>query len=243
MQRPARLFLLLFLSAVAVQSASLAQAQTSARAEHALALGYQQAPQPIHDLLNAAPTPLVLVSPKADQLLVVDRLANPPISDLSQPMLRLAGLRINPATNVRHHPQRFVGLSLVEVATVKTRKVTGLPHNPYLSVPEWSPNGKQFAFTNATADGIELWLGNAATASASPVGGVRINAVLGEPVQWMPDSQSLLVQTIPIKRGNPPAELKVPDGPIIQESDGKKAPVRTYEDLLEDRHDEDLFEY
>jgi dipeptidyl aminopeptidase/acylaminoacyl peptidase len=237
------LFLLLFLSAVAVQSASLAQAQTSARAEHALALGYHQAPQPIHDLLNAAPTPLVLVSPKADQLLVVDRLANPPISDLSQPMLRLAGLRVNPATNGRHHPQRFVGLSLVDVATGKTRKVTGLPHNPYLSTPEWSPDGKQFAFTNTTTDGIELWLGNAGTASANPVFGVRINAVLGEPVQWMPDSQSLLVQTIPINRGNPPAELKVPDGPVIQESDGQKGPVRTYEDLLQDRHDEDLFEY
>jgi dipeptidyl aminopeptidase/acylaminoacyl peptidase len=234
---------LLFISALAVRSAPFAPAQTSVNAEPALEHGYRQAPQPIHDLLNAAPTPLVLVSPKADQLLVVDRLANPPISDLAQPMLRLAGLRINPATNGRHHPQRFVGLSLVDVATGKTRKVIGLPHNAYLSVPEWSPDGKQFAFTNTTSDGIELWLGNATTASANSVGGVKINAVLGDPVQWMPDGQTLLVQTIPSKRGDPPAGLKVPDGPIIQESDGKKAPVRTYEDLLQDRHDEDLFEY
>jgi hypothetical protein len=51
------------------------------------------------------------------------------------------------------------------------------------------------------------------------------------------------VQTVPSNRGNPPAEPKTPDGPIIQESDGKKAPVRTYEDLLENRHDEDLFDY
>jgi dipeptidyl aminopeptidase/acylaminoacyl peptidase len=234
---------LLFVFVVAARLAPLAQAQAAGRAEPAVGHGYQQAPQPIHDLLNAAPTPLVLVSPKTDQLLIVDRLPNPPITDLAQPMLRLAGLRINPATNGRHHPQRFVGLSLVDVATGKMRKVAGLPRNPYLSVPEWSPDGKQFAFTNTTAEGIELWLGNAATASANPVGGAKINAVLGDPFQWMPDSQSLLVQTIPIKRGNPPAELKVPDGPIIQESDGKKAPVRTYEDLLQDRHDEDLFEY
>src|SRR5260370_30511392 len=86
--------------------------------------GYQQAPQPIHDLLNTPPTPLVIVSPKADRLLVADRLANPPITDLAQPMLRIAGLRINPATTARHHPPPLVGLSLGEVATSKTPTVT-----------------------------------------------------------------------------------------------------------------------
>src|SRR6185312_2676103 len=167
---------------------------------------YQKAPQPIHDLLNAPPTPLVLVSPGSDQLLVADRLQYPPIAGLAQPMLRLAGLRINPATNGRHHPPRLVSLSLVDVATGKTRKVTGLPVNAYLSVPIWSPDGKQFAFTNTTANGIELWLGNAATSSAVREEGVGISAVMGEPVQWMPDSHTLLVQTVPGNRGKAPEE-------------------------------------
>src|SRR5262249_37508365 len=157
--------------------------------------------------------------------------------------LRLAGLRINPATNGRHHPQpRLTALSLVDVATGKVRKVTGLPKNPYLSAPEWSGDGKQFAFTNTTAEGIDLWIGNAATASALPFGGIKISTILGDAVQWTPDG-NLLVQTVPVGRGNPPAEAKVPDGPILQESDGKKAPVRTYEDLLQNAHDEDLFDY
>src|SRR5262249_15653418 len=47
----------------------------------------------------------------------------------------------------------------------------------------------------------------------------------------------------PPGRGAAPTEPKVPEGPIIQESDGKKAPVRTYEDLLANAHDEDLFDY
>jgi len=33
---------------------------------------YQKAPQPIHDLLNAPPTPLVLVAPGSEQLLDID---------------------------------------------------------------------------------------------------------------------------------------------------------------------------
>src|SRR6478672_3443912 len=218
------------------------QAPSSQQAQPVLH-GYQKAPQPISDILSARPTPLVQLSPDGKWLLVADRLANPPVADLAQPMLRIAGLRINPATNGRHHPPRLIALSLVEVATGKTRKITGLPANPYLNLPDWSPDGAKFAFTNTVVDGIELWIGNVETAKAEKLEGFKISAILGDPLQWMPDGKALLVQTVPGSRGNPPAEPKTPDGPIIQESDGKRAPVRTYEDLLQDAHDEDLFDY
>src|SRR5215472_18376213 len=123
----------------------------AAQVEPASLTGYQQAPQPIHDILSAAPTPLVVVSPKSDYLLVADRLQYPPIADLAQPMLRLAGLRINPVTNGRHHPPRIIGLSLVDVATGATKKVSGVPADAYLSAPEWSPNGEKFAFLSFTS--------------------------------------------------------------------------------------------
>jgi dipeptidyl aminopeptidase/acylaminoacyl peptidase len=84
---------------------------------------------------------------------------------------------------------------------------------------------------------------NVETAKAEKYEGFKVSAILGDPVQWMPDGKTLLVQTVPFNRGNPPAPPKTPDGPIIQESDGKKAPVRTYEDLLENPHDEALFDY
>jgi dipeptidyl aminopeptidase/acylaminoacyl peptidase len=213
------------------------------QAEPALVAGYHQAPQPIHDILSAAPTPLVVVSPKGDLMLIADRLQYPPIADLAQPMLRLAGLRINPITNARHHPQRIVGLTLQGVGGTGKGKVVGLPANAYLTPPEWSPDGTQFAFLNYTSEGTELWLGDAATGRAYRMEGIKVSAVLGDAVQWLPDGHSLLVQTVPAGRGAPPVEAKVPDGPIIQESDGKKAPVRTYEDLLENPHDEALFDY
>jgi dipeptidyl aminopeptidase/acylaminoacyl peptidase len=216
----------------------LAAAQTSA-ALH----GYQKAPEPISKILSARATPLVLASPDAKWLLVADWLSFPPIADLAQPMLRLAGLRINPATNGRHHPLHLAGLSLTNVASGQTKKINGLPSDAWLGSPAWSPDGKQFAFTNITADGIELWLGSVESNSASRVEGVKVSALLGRAVQWMPDSHTLLVQTVPSGRGNPPAEPKVPDGPVIQESDGKKSPAATYEDLLQNSHDEDLFDY
>jgi len=59
----------------------------------------------------------------------------------------------------------------------------------------------------------------------------------------MPDSRTLLVQTVVASRGKPPVEARLPDGPHMQESAGKVAPIPTYEDLLQNRHDEDLFDY
>lgn len=64
-------------------------------------------------------------------------------------MLRLAGLRLNPLTNGRHHPPHNTGISLVSVQDGKERNIA-LPANPYLNVPEWSPNGQRFVFTNTT---------------------------------------------------------------------------------------------
>src|SRR5262245_20225239 len=206
-------------------------AQQAAQEEPAILRGYQKAPKPISDILSAPPTPLVQVSPNAKWLLVADRLANPPISDLAQPMLRLAGIRINPATNGRHHPPRFVRLRLYYTLGSEQAEVV-VPRNAYLSAPEWSQDSQHFAFTNTTSNGIELWIGQIGTYNASAVPKVRISAVLGDAVQWMPDGKTLLVQTVPANRSNPPTDPKSPEGPVIQQSDGKRAPVRTYEDLL-----------
>jgi dipeptidyl aminopeptidase/acylaminoacyl peptidase len=225
-----------------IQCGQFALAQQASQEDQPVLRGYQKAPQPISDILSARPTPLVQVSPSGKWLLAADRLANPPISDLAQPMLRLAGLRINPATNGRHHPPRFVRLRLYYTLGSEQAEVA-VPRNAYLSVPEWSQDSQHFAFTNTTANGIELWIGQIGTYSANVVPKVRISAVLGDAVQWMPDGKTLLVQTVPATRGNPPVAPKSPEGPVIQESDGKRGPVRTYEDLLQNAYDEDVFDY
>src|SRR5205085_11381844 len=126
----------LLLVIVVVLFAQLAVAQ----AEQAVVRGYQRSPKPIPEILDARPTPLVLPSPKSDYLLVADRLGNPPISDLSQPMLRLARIRINPITNGRHHPARLTGLHLIHVQDGKEQNIQ-IPQNAYLSTPDWSPDG------------------------------------------------------------------------------------------------------
>ena len=58
------------------------------------------------------------------------------------------------------------------------------------------------------------------------------------------DSNTLIVKTTVKGRGEAPERSSpVPPGPIVQQTTGKEAPVRTYQDLLKSPHDEDLFEY
>src|SRR5437016_4386529 len=84
---------------------------------------YQRPPKVITDVLESPAPPITLVSPTHDHVLVIDSLRHPPVSDLAQPMLRLGGLRINPATNGRHHPPHHVGLRLIEVPGGKVTRV------------------------------------------------------------------------------------------------------------------------
>lgn len=60
---------------------------------------------------------------------------------------------------------------------------------------------------------------------------------------WVDDS-TLLVCTISPSRGAPPKKPLVPFGPKIQSNEQKNiVQLRTYQDLLKDEYDEDLFDY
>lgn len=203
---------------------------------------YQKPPQAVLDVLNAPVPPTGALSPTREYMLLAQGVRYPPISELAQPMLRLAGLRINPNTTGRHRAPFYVALTLKKVADGSERKVK-LPAGVQAGLPVWSPDGRRFAFTNTTPTGIELWAGDPATARVWKLKGVVVGAVYGTPVQWMPDNRTLLVQTVTAKRGAPPAEETVPQAPNVQESSGRPGPVRTYQDLLKNPHDEDLFDY
>jgi dipeptidyl aminopeptidase/acylaminoacyl peptidase len=73
--------------------------------------------------------------------------------------------------------------------------------------------------------------------------GLRPHSALGALLQWLPDGKTLLCQAVPEGRGKPPEAPRVPAGPTVQESSGKPSPVRTFQDLLRDAHDENLFDY
>src|SRR2546428_3834691 len=136
---------------------------------------YQKPPKAVLDVLDAPDSALVSVSPSRDKMLLATPVRYPTIAELAEPMLRLAGSRINPKTNGPHNPRRIIKLTLKNIADCKETALA-LPPNANLGMPEWSNDGKQFAVTNTMANGIELWIGDAATGKLRHIPGVRLNA-------------------------------------------------------------------
>ncbi|MBC7965644.1 MAG: PD40 domain-containing protein, partial [Fuerstia sp.] len=181
---------------------------------------YQRPPKEITDILDVGPTPGISLSPTRESLLLIERANYPPIEDLAAPMLKLAGLRINPQTNGPHLAPRSTGLILQTIATGEQRRIV-VPGGANIGFQGWSPDGKSLAFTITTDSAIQLWVASVADAIARQIEGLTINGAYGVPVQWLPDSTGLLVQAIVSDRGKPPEQPKAPLGPAIEESSGR----------------------
>src|SRR3954471_20319290 len=138
---------------------------------------YHKPPKAVLDALNAPATPTLSISPTRTHALQARAVRNPPIAELSQPMLRLAGQRINPKTNGLHNTT-FNSSLTVRKLPEGTEIPFQLPPNPKLSAGRFSPDGTHFSFTNTTATGIDLWVGDTATGKTHRVEGVRINGVM-----------------------------------------------------------------
>jgi len=206
--------------------------------------GYQIPPAPIAQILDAAPTPTVSVSPDRKILAQLGRENLPSIAAVSEPILRLAGYRINPRNNgpIEARALWMNSLAFEDVATGKVRPVT-LPAGARFLDPRWSPDGRSLAIALDAKTGLELWIVDRDTGAARRLTGPVLNMAFGAGFQWSSDSKHLLVRTIPGDRGAPPAEPTTPAGPTIQQTSGRASGVRTYQDLLTDAHDDALFDY
>lgn len=204
---------------------------------------YQKPPQAIVNLLEAKALPEVMISSDGRKILLLDLPGLPSIAELSKPELRLAGLRINPATNGQSRSRSYSGIKLKSVDGNNELTFSGLPIQPVLADITWSPDEDKIAFTNTTQDGVELWIADLRTLEAKRLSNYKLNDSYGKSFIWHPDGKSLLAKCIPENRNLPKEPESSPSGPLIQENTGKAAPVPTYQDLLKNPYDEALFDH
>ena len=81
--------------------------------------GYQTPPKVVMDILDAPAFPQVQISSDRSRMLIIERANMPTIADLAQPMLRLAGSRINPNTFGPHGGARTTGILIRDLASGK----------------------------------------------------------------------------------------------------------------------------
>ncbi|MGD8394912.1 MAG: prolyl oligopeptidase family serine peptidase [Candidatus Eiseniibacteriota bacterium] len=192
-------------------------------------------------MLHAPPLPWVWTAPGGDYLLLADPVIYPPLAELAAPMHKLAGIRVNPATNDTHGRHGGTSPRLVRVTGGATIPLD-LPRDAEVYDVTWTADGRRFALTVRHPDHIGLWIGSVG-GDVSKIEGLALNPLLGSAVRWMPDQRRLLVRRIP-DRGPAPEPPAIPAGPRILEGTGDAA-HSTYEarNLLETAHDDALFEY
>ena len=89
--------------------------------------GYLTPPKVVVDMLDAPPTPNVSISPDGRTVALLSRRSMPALSDLAQPIHRIAGARINPKTNGRQ--QRGGGVTAITLKSIAdgTEKRVAVP--------------------------------------------------------------------------------------------------------------------
>lgn len=207
------------------------------------ALGYQEPPKEIKELVDAPLAPTVRIDGKGENVVLLYRNAYKTIAELSEEELRLGGLRINPITNIGSRTTFYNNIETKKAFDKETKKVTGLPSNPRLANFSWSPDETMMSFTHTISTGVEVWVLDIAKSEARKLTEASANANMGSPVEWFEDSKSLLVLMLPADR-KPliNTATAVPTGPTVTVSSGAKAQNRTYQDLLKNPVDEQNFE-
>ena len=206
-------------------------------------LEFQVPPASILELVDIERAPLVSMDSKKEQMLFFYRDAFKTLSDLSQPELRLAGLRINPKTNISSTTSFFNDIKYKKLNSQALQQIADLPADARITHTLFSPDETKLAFTNTTDKGVELWVIDLNTLQATKLTSPSLNANTGSPFSWFSNSNSLLVKILPNDRPeliNPEEALST--GPIVTTSDGQISQNRTYQDLLKNKTDEANFE-
>lgn len=219
-----------------------AQPVDAAQREH----GYALPSAALQAVVDAPRAPTLSLSPRRDLAALLQTPSLPSITEVAQPELKLAGLRIHPAT---HASSRFSfgnKLWLMNVADGKERQIAGLPQPLSIATLAWSPDQQYLAFNqvHAASGANELWIVDIAAGSARRLL-ADLNSVLGDGYSWLPDSRGLLVMQQLKGQGAAPATGGIPTGPAIQqtEADAGVRAIRTYQDLLKNDADARLFDY
>ncbi|KAG5514152.1 hypothetical protein RHGRI_035525 [Rhododendron griersonianum] len=219
-------------------------------------VGYRLPPSELIDIVDAPPLPALSFSPQRDKILFLKRRSLPSLLELARPEEKLAGVRIDGKANTRSRMSFYTGIGIHRLLDDGTlgpeTEVHGLPDGAKINFVTWSNDGKHLSFSvrrdeedNNTSSKLTVWVADIETGYARPLfqsPDIYLNAVFDNFV-WV-DNSTLLVCTIPLSRGDPPKKPLVPSGPKIQSNEQKNVvQARTFQDLLKDEYDEDLFEY
>ncbi|WP_017258469.1 S9 family peptidase [Pedobacter arcticus] len=204
--------------------------------------GYQKPPKDLVDIVEASNSKAVIVSGSGNFMLILESEGYPSITEISKPLVKLAGLRVDPENRSNAKSSYYTNLTVKNLRTSDEFELSGIPKNSKIKDFSFSPDEKMVAFSVTTEYQIQLWIGDLASKTARRLADVTLNDIYGTLYKWAPDGNAILANCIADQK--PLQNLSaVENGPNISQSTGEAAPNRTYQDLLKNANDELAFEY
>ncbi len=206
-------------------------------------ISFQKPSKEILDLADYTRPPTVMMDSKRETMILVYRPTYKTLEELNQEDMKIAGLRIDPKTNISSTVSYVNNLKIKGLKDKKEKQVKNLPENPKLANFSFSPDEKYLAFTHTTEKGVELWTVKLTNAKATKITADNLNANLGRPYTWLGDSNSFLVKTLLENRPKLKSDKDdLPKGPTVSTGTGEISQNRTYQDLIKTPLDEENFE-
>ncbi len=205
---------------------------------------FQKPSSEILALADFVRPPQIKISSDKNWMLFTYRPTYKSLEELGQEEMKLAGLRINPKTNMESSTIFYHKIGLKKIGQqAEYTEFEGMPKEVALANFVFSPDSKRLAFTNTNDSGTALFVLDLTTRKVSQLTSYHLNAALDAPFQWLNNSERLIITVLPKEKGvvlDPSKDL--PTGPVVSTSDGKVSQLRTYQDLLKNPQDEHNFE-
>ena len=204
---------------------------------------YMEPAKELLEIIDAPSTPSLILSPTNEHALFAYPQEMPDISEMAQPELRLAGIRINPENFGSSKPRLWQKLAFRKFEGKDEYEITGLPKEGKIESFRWSPNGTKLAIVVYLPKTIELWVAKTTNGIATRWASNLNDVLRGSSIEWTNNSESIIFSSRILSREGIEFKDALPEGPSVQVSSGKKTSVRTYQDLLLNLLDEQKFEY
>src|SRR5690606_15907373 len=138
----------------------------------------------------------IIISGRGNFLAILQEPAYPSIKEISQPFLKLAGLRINPENNTNVKSTYYSDISIKDVNTSEEYKLNGIPKGASIGHVSFSPDENRIAFTIKMEKQIQLWTAYLPTRETQRLSTVSLNDSYGKLYQWAPNGEVILAKFI-----------------------------------------------
>ncbi|MDD3050381.1 MAG: prolyl oligopeptidase family serine peptidase [Candidatus Cloacimonetes bacterium] len=205
--------------------------------------GYKQPSGRILDIFNSPTLPYMSFRHFSPLALEITQKSHQSLEQLAEPTLNLGGLKISPRINANLTDYPAKEINVVDVLR-KSKIAVDFNEDIKIRSLKTSHDNKKTAFSFESDDGIYLGIIDMLTGKVKKFDNFRLNEAFdNDSFYWMNDGRHITALVIPQKRTEAPQKNQIPDSPLMEESVGVVSQLRTYQNLLSNKHEELLFEH